>query len=97
MISFLTPTGKKKIQVDKLTLAMNSCGVSVSVWEKQNADGKGSGTCDWTSSMGDDQKTLKKNLPCKLEPLPMQDTAKNVAELWKVNCICKIIILFGHN
>ena len=38
-------TGKKTIHlhVDKLTQAINSCGVSFSVWEKRNADGKGLG------------------------------------------------------
>lgn len=79
-------TGKKTIHlhVDKLTQAINSCGVSFSVWEKRNADGKGSGTWDWTSLMGDDRKTLLKVLPCKLEPLLQQDTAKTVVELWKV-------------
>lgn len=81
--SLLTPTGKKKIHLDKLTQAINSCGVSFSVWEKRNADGRGSGTWDWTSLMGDDRKTLLKNLPCKLEPLLQQDTAKTVVELWK--------------
>ena len=36
-------TGKKTIHLDKLTQAINSCGVSFSVWEKRNADGKGLG------------------------------------------------------
>ena len=78
-------TGKKKVHLDKLIQAINSCGVSFSVWEKRNADGKGSGTWEWTSLMGDDRKTLLKNLPSKLEPLIQQNTAKTVVELWKVN------------
>ena len=77
-------TGKEKLHLDKLIQAINSCGVSFSVWEKRNADGKGSGTYEWTSLMGDDRKTLLKNLPSKLEPLIQQDTAKTVVELWKV-------------
>ena len=78
-------TGKKKVHLDKLIQAINSCGVSFSVWEKRNADGKGSGTCEWTSLMGDDRKTLLKNLPTKLEPLIQQNTVKTVVELRKVN------------
>ena len=77
-------TGKKKVCLDKLIQAINSCGVSFSVWEKRNADGKGSATYEWTSLMGDDRKTLLKNLPSKLEPLIQQDSAKTVVELWKV-------------
>lgn len=62
-------TGKKKVHLDKLIQAINSCGVSFSFWEKGNADGKGSGTGEWTSLMGYDRKTLLKNLLSKLEPL----------------------------
>ena len=81
--SFLT--GKKKVHLEKLIQAINSCGVSFSVREKRNADGKGSGTWEWTSLMGDDRKTLLKILPSKLQPLIQQETAKTVVELWKVH------------
>ena len=80
--SFLT--GKKKVHLDKLIQVINSCGVSFAVWEKRNADGKGSGTWDWTSLMGDDRKTLLRVLLSKLEPFIQQDTARTVVELWKV-------------
>ena len=33
-------TGNKRVHLDKLIEAINSCGVSFSVWEKRNADGK---------------------------------------------------------
>ena len=79
---------KNKIEqrkhLDNLIEAINSCGVSFFVWEKRNADGKGSGTWDWTSLMGDDRKILLRELPEKMEPLIQQDTAKTVVELWKV-------------
>ena len=42
---------------------INKCGVTFHVWEKKNADGKGSGTYDWTSLMGNEKKTVAKNLP----------------------------------
>ena len=75
---------KPRKHLDNLIEAINSCGVSFSVWEKRNADGKGSGTWDWTSLMGDDRKILLRELPEKMEPLIQQDTAKTVVELWKV-------------
>ena len=73
--------------LNNLIQAINSCGVSFSVWEKRNADGKGSGTWDWTSLKGDDRKILLRELPGKMEPLIQQDTAKTVVELWKVHVL----------
>jgi len=35
---------EKSEHVQKLTEAINNCGVSFSIWEKRNADGEGSGT-----------------------------------------------------
>ena len=37
---------------------IQSCGVSLNVWEKKNADGKGSDMYDFTSLMGSDKKLL---------------------------------------
>ena len=50
----------------KLAETINSCGVKFNVWEKKNADGKGSGTVDWTSLKGDEKRKLLKLLPDKL-------------------------------
>lgn len=83
---------KQKIHLDKLINTINSCGVSFSVWEKRNADGKGSGNWDWTSLMGDDRKKLMKDLPSKLESVIQQDTAKTVVQLWKVAMLLEISI-----
>lgn len=41
------------------TNAIRTCGISFSVWEKTNADGKASGMYDFTSLMGSDKKILK--------------------------------------
>ena len=35
---------EKSEHVKKLLQAINNCGVTFSIWEKRNADGKGSGT-----------------------------------------------------
>lgn len=45
---------------------INKCGVTFHVSEKKNADGKGSGTYNWTSLMGNEKKTVAKNLPWTL-------------------------------
>ncbi|XP_022808035.1 uncharacterized protein LOC111345047 [Stylophora pistillata] len=76
-------TSSEQKHLDNLIQGIRSCGVSFSVWEKRNADGKGSGTWDWTSLMGDDRKILLKELPGKMESLIQQDTARTVVELWK--------------
>ena len=44
---------------------IRSCGISFDIWEKENADGKGSGQYDFTSLMGADKKKLLKELPGK--------------------------------
>ena len=65
-------SGKRKIDLDNLIKAINSCGVSLLEWEKRNADNKGSGTWDRTSLIGDDQKTLLKRLLSKPQLLIQQ-------------------------
>ncbi|PFX29308.1 hypothetical protein AWC38_SpisGene5996 [Stylophora pistillata] len=76
-------TSSQQKHLDNLIQGIRSCGVSFSIWEKRNADGKGSGTWDWTSLMGDDRKILLKELPGKMESLIQQDTPRTDAELWK--------------
>lgn len=34
--------------IQNLTAAINNCGNTFSIWEKRNADSKGSETWDWT-------------------------------------------------
>ena len=62
---------------------IRSCGVSSSVWEKRNADSKGSGMWDWTSLFGDDRKKLLRELSKKVRAI-QPDTAQTVVQLWKV-------------
>ena len=50
----------------KLIETIRSCGVSFEVWQKKNADGKESGTYDYTSLLGADKKRLLAELPHKL-------------------------------
>ena len=57
---------------------------SALVWEKRNADGKGSATYDFTSLMGSDKKILLQHLPGKLEGVIRPETSVTVIKLWKV-------------
>lgn len=41
---------------------INNCGVSFSVWEKRNVDGKISGLYDWISMVGNEKKKVRSNL-----------------------------------
>ena len=69
--------------------AINNCGVSFSIWEKRNADGKGSGAWDWTSLMGDDRKKLSRELPMGLASNNwlLRSTCHIVVQLWKVGTV----------
>ena len=85
-------SAKKRANIEKsehmkrLVEAINNCGVSFSIWEKRNADGKGSGTWDWTSLMGDDRKKLLRELPKRLANYNciQKNTCDKVVQLWKV-------------
>ena len=58
-------------------------GVSFNIWEKVNADGRGSGSYDFTSLLGNDRKKLLKELPGKLSSEVIHaNTSEKVANLW---------------
>ena len=74
----------------KLAETINSCGVTFNVWEKKNADGKGSGTVDWTSLMEDEKRKLLKLLPDKLVEQTdgiHQGTAPTVIKICRVRLL----------
>jgi len=66
-----------------IILYFRSCGVSFSVWEKKNADGKPSGSYDWTSLMGTEKKILLQKLPDKLAQCLKPSTCDVIIKLWK--------------
>ncbi|CAH3172702.1 unnamed protein product [Porites lobata] len=77
------PRDQTTTHLDSLVKAICSCGVSFSVWEKQNADGKGSGLYDFTSLMGTDKKLLLEKLPAKLDGIISRATSTTVIKLWQ--------------
>lgn len=85
---FLKKRGEPKgCHLRHLTQVINSCGITFSVWEKKDGDGKRMGKMDWMSLMGDERKKLLKNLPAKLECSKdsiHRNTAQTVIKIWKV-------------
>ena len=67
------PIQRQNKHQDDLLKVIRSCGVTFNIWEKQNADGKGSGLYDFTSLMGSDKKLLLKT-----------ETSETVIQIWKV-------------
>ena len=64
---FLKEREDKGIYFKRLISVINDLGITFLLWEKTNADGKGSFLYDWTSLMGSDKKKLLHLLPSQLE------------------------------
>lgn len=86
------PCERTTLHLDSLISAINDCGVCFQVWEKKDADGRRSGTFDFTSLMGNDKKLLLKNLPEKLYGVLKADCRTSVIKIWKV-CVIPISVL----
>ena len=74
---------KKGVHLDTLVNSIKGIGISFSIWEKKNADGKGSGSFEWTSLIGSDKK-LMELLPAQLEgkDILFPETKDTVIQLW---------------
>lgn len=84
----------KGTHLRKLTQLINSCGVTFSVWEKKDGDGKGMGKIDWTSLMGDEKKKLLRTMATKLgesNDVIHADSKETVVKLWLVRKIYLIV------
>ena len=51
--------------------------------KKTNADGKGSGTCGFTTSLGNDKKQLLRELPSKILSVVQTTTSNTVKKIWE--------------
>ena len=87
------PSARQNANLNKLVEAIRSCGVSFGAWEKKNADGKASGLHGWTSMVGDEKKTVLRNLPDKIPEIIDAEHGDTVALIWKVlfSLLLKII------
>ncbi|XP_028394380.1 uncharacterized protein LOC114518556 [Dendronephthya gigantea] len=77
------PRDRQSLNLQNLVDTIRSCGVSFSVWEKLDADGRGSGVYDFTSLMGTDRKILLEKLPMKLDGVIGNSTSSVVIKIWK--------------
>ena len=73
---------QKDSHIKTLQSTIRSCGISFEIWEKTNADGKGSGQHDFTSLLGSDKKKLLTDLPQKLNTCTHKDTCQTVMQIW---------------
>ena len=78
------PKDRTNKPLSDLVECIQACGISFNVWEKRNADGKGSGMHDFTSLMGSDKKWLMNYLPDKLHEVVKPNRSESVIKIWKV-------------
>lgn len=92
------PSQKSDKHLQDIEKAIASCGVSFNVWEKQDANGKGSGLYDFTSLMGSDKKMVLKSLPQKLKGVIKPETSDTVIQIWEVICaIYKWLLILSND
>ena len=73
-------TGEQKnTRLTNLQTSIRSSGISCDIWEKTNADGKGSAHYDFTSLLGSDKKKLLRELPGKLNGVIQPDTVRRLS------------------
>ena len=75
---------EKGIYLETLITTIKNLGISFSIWEKKNADGKGSGGYEWSSLIGSDKKKLMELLPSQLQEKDIlyPETKDKVIQLW---------------
>jgi hypothetical protein len=64
---------------------INSCGVTFSVWEKLDGNGKKTSKYEWTSLVGDEKKKLLRNLPHKFDKFLKPETCETTKQIWQVS------------
>ncbi|XP_068678807.1 uncharacterized protein [Montipora foliosa] len=77
------PSARKHKNMQKTIEAINSCGVSFSVWKKRNADGTPSGLYDWTSMVGNEKKKVLRSLPEKFPQILDPEHCDTITKIWK--------------
>ncbi|XP_028418693.1 uncharacterized protein LOC114544180 [Dendronephthya gigantea] len=83
---FTKKSGEEKgIYLKRLVSVINELGITFAIWEKRNADGKGSGSYDWTSLVGSEKKKLIQLLPLQLETrdILFPETRSTIVKLWR--------------
>lgn len=84
---FKKAKGPKGLHLKNAAKVINSCGVTFSVWEKLDGNGKKTSKYEWTSLVGDEKKKLLRNLPDKFDQFLNPETCETVKKIWKVSCL----------
>ncbi|XP_078364307.1 uncharacterized protein LOC144648697 isoform X1 [Oculina patagonica] len=77
------PSARKYTNMQKTIEAINNCGVSLSVWDKRNADGTPSGLYDWTSMVGNEKKKVLRSLPEKFPQILDPEHCNTISKILK--------------
>ena len=85
------PSSKNNEHLQNVVDYINKCGVSFSVWEKRNPDGKTSGVHGWTSMVGNEKKKVLQNLPDMFSQFLPPEYCETTTRLWKVMVYIKAL------
>ena len=75
----------KGLHLQNVVKSINSCGVTFSVWEKLDGNGKKTSKHEWTSLRGDEKKKLLRTLPSKFDEILKPETCVTVNQIWQVS------------
>ena len=76
--------GKPCDNLSKMLASIKECGITLSVWEVRNDDGKGTGKYEFTPIRGNEKKKLLEMLPTKFSNFLSETTVVKVQQLWRV-------------
>ncbi|KAL9977700.1 hypothetical protein ACROYT_G015133 [Oculina patagonica] len=89
------PSARKYTNMQKTIEAINNCGVSLSVWDKRNADGTPSGLYDWTSMVGNEKKKVLRSLPEKFPQILDPEHCNTISKILKATEWIKLYLSLG--
>ena len=80
---FSKPRGQPKgIHLSNLVKTINSLGISFSIWNKRDADGKETQIKEFTSLLGSQKKKLLQGFPLKFCEFLYPDACETVKKIW---------------
>lgn len=93
----LTKCGPRT-HLNSIVNAFNQCGVSFSVWRKNDEENKKTGCYDWTSMVGNAKKKVLAKLPEKMNEDLIGKNYLTVKKIWEVRNWClEIFLKKTHN
>ena len=87
--------GEASNHIRQLELAVQSCKVTFTIWQRVNSDGRPQpGKYDCTSLNGTDRLRVLRTLPAKFDTILPSDLAVPMARLWNVSAFRECVIHF---